>query len=150
MLHIFLAALVKASQRTIAIEGIQHSLALRIDDTAGKSCCQRHGKKGTINSFATGQAKGNIGYAHNRVDAPRLHSANNLAGNLGVFGTGGNGQGQGVHYDVAALDTVFSSASDNFISNSNATSRSIGNTTIIQAQRNQNCAIFFGQGQHLS
>ena len=84
------------------------------------------------------------------VDAPRLHSANNLAGNLGVFGTGGNGQGQGVHYDVAALDTVFSSASDNFISNSDATSRSIGNTTIIQAQRNQNCAIFFGQGQHLS
>ncbi len=149
MLHIFLAALVEACQRTIAIKGIHHRLALRIDDTAGQACRHRHAKEGAVDCIAPRQAKGNVGHTHYSVNPPSLHSSDNLTGNLGVFGTSRNSHSQRVDYDIAAFDAILSSAGDNFIGNSNASRSRLRNPVIIQAQSYTDCAIFFGQRQHV-
>ena len=149
MLHIFLAALVIACKRTEAIISIHHRLALRIDDAAGKTCRQRHREEGAVNSVAARQTEGNIRHAHNRVDATRLHRADNLAGNRRILCARGNRQCQRVNNDVAAFNAILRCARDNFIGHSNTSCRRRRNALIIKAQSYEYRAIFFRQRQHM-
>ena len=149
MLHVFLAALVIACQRTITVISIHHRLALRIDDAAGKTCCHRHAEEGAVDSITAGKTEGNIGNTHNSVNTTRLHCADNLTGNRRVIGTGGNSQCQRVHNYIAAFNAVFSRAGNNFFSHGNTSCCSSGNTAVVKAQRNQYSAVFFCQRQHM-
>ena len=149
MLHIFLTALVIACKRTEAIISIHHSLALRIDNAAGKSCRQRHREEGAVNSVAARQAEGNIRHAHNRVDATRLHRADNLAGNRRIIRARRNRQRQRVDNDVAALNAILCCARNNLICHSNTSCCRRRNALIIKAQRHKHSAVFFRQRQHM-
>ena len=149
MLHIFLAALVIACQRTIAVISIHHRLALRIDNAAGKTCCHRHAEEGAVDSITAGQTEGNIRNTHNGVNATRLHRADNLTGNRRVIGTGGNRQCQRVYNYIAAFNAVFICTGDNFFSHSDTSCCCSGNTAVIKAQCNQHGAVFFCQRQHM-
>ena len=149
MLHVFLAALVIACQRTITVISIHHRLALRIDDATGKACCHRHAEEGAVDSITAGKAEGNVGNAHNSVNATRLHCADNLTGNRCVICTGGNRQCQRIHNYIAAFNTVFCGTGDNFFGHGNTTGGSRGNTVVIKAQCNQHSTVFFCQRQHM-
>ena len=149
MLHIFLTALVIACKRTEAIISIHHSLALRIDNAAGKSCRQRHREEGAVNSVAARQAEGNIRHAHNRVDATRLHRADNLAGNRRIIRARRNRQRQRVNNDVAAFNAILRRARDNLIGHSNTSCRRRRNALVVKAQRYKHSAVFFRQRQHM-
>ena len=149
MLHVFLAALVIACQRTITVISIHHRLALRIDNATGKACCHRHAEEGAVDSITAGKTERNVGNTHNSVNAACLHCADNLTGNRRVISTGGNRQCQRVYNYIAAFNAVFCSTGNNFFSHSDTSCGSCRNTVIIKAQCNQHSTIFFSQRQHM-